>query len=646
MQKPYLGLHSRLSQTWINKYTILLILISIKIFLFKVQLANSIDLLKNLTLQSCPNIDSYSSELISLPHYLTKSANYFIKKSVSEINEKSIESIELLLSVTQSLILFTLEMVIGTYTCVLVSAIDGSVDVAVNSTEKIIGWVNNSLDGLTNDIEDGLTDLSRLLNKAVSAYEDVKDFFDGDDDQNNRTISNINLTVSSIKNLKIPSSINTNLEKLRDNTPDFQTVKNDTEKLINYPFYLIKNKIQNKSLLSLDNDNSSVLLYESPIQNSYICSDNSDKIFKFYKDLSNDISLVARILIIILVLLSIVLILPVIFQQCLYYKKLVLLKSSLDSNIDSSINKPDPIEVFESTFHKTQHKVGVKVSKLFKHERQTNVRWLVSYILSSRALIVLMLSICGFLSVLLQYLILVILKRSMSKNSFFFKDIKSEFQSKLSDSITSWTDSTNHYLSYHENSINDDLFTSIKYTTSELNSTVAEFVTKMDSAIARTFNNTILYNPVKSIVGCVIENKLIKIEKGLTWINGKAHISFPRVNDTYIYTAFDTNGNSTANTTTNATNKIQNLTRNLESSVQSSLKLIISQYEHSLMIEVYISIGLFVIWFSQLIIGLVIILITNYRDSNLSSPALAEKNISYPIRIRKDINPFSDKNML
>lgn len=48
---------------------------------------------------------------------------------------------------------------------------------AVNSTEPIISWVNDSLSTITNDIETGLTDISSLLNKVVKEADEVKNFF-------------------------------------------------------------------------------------------------------------------------------------------------------------------------------------------------------------------------------------------------------------------------------------------------------------------------------------------------------------------------------------------------------------------------------------------------------------------------------------
>lgn len=88
-----------------------------------------------------------------------------ILKSIEEINEKTLETLDLIVTGAENIIIFALEMIVGTYACVLVSTIDGAVDVAVNSTESVISWVNDTLSDITDDIEDGLTDVSKFLNK-------------------------------------------------------------------------------------------------------------------------------------------------------------------------------------------------------------------------------------------------------------------------------------------------------------------------------------------------------------------------------------------------------------------------------------------------------------------------------------------------
>lgn len=124
---PYLQLKDRISQAWLNKYTILLTLIALKLLLFQQSLNSSLNTSKLYTLESCPTIDSYVSNLVSFPHYIAKSSNFLILKTIEEINEKTLETLGLIVTGTENIIIFALEMIVGTYACVLVSTIDGAV---------------------------------------------------------------------------------------------------------------------------------------------------------------------------------------------------------------------------------------------------------------------------------------------------------------------------------------------------------------------------------------------------------------------------------------------------------------------------------------------------------------------------------------
>ncbi|CCH43779.1 Plasma membrane fusion protein prm1 [Wickerhamomyces ciferrii] len=626
--KPYLTLKDRISQAWLNKYTILLILIALKLLLFHQSLNSSLENAKNYTLNTCPTIDTYVSNMISFPHYIAKSSNFLILKTIDEINEKTLDGLGLILTGAENLIIFALDMIIGTYACILVSTIDGAVDVAVNSTEHIIGWVNDSLVDITDDIEDGLTDISKLVNKAVDAAEKVKDFFDGDDSKNDTdAFKHVNLSIDALKNLNIPSSINSKLDELKDKTPDFEEVKNKTENLIKTPFEMIREKLSNTTVMNTQGDE----LFVPELKTVTICSDNSDKINKFYHDLSKDITIMVKIFVALLVIGSIMALIPIIWEEFRLWRRLRLLEKNVQNN-------SDPIEIYDQTFNKIPSMIGLKTSNLITTENslQLKIRWLISYILSSRALILLGIAMAGILAVILQFIILSILIKSMNKANSPFDDITNSITTHIDDSITEWTDSTNDYLQNKETDINEDLFKWVKIATDSVNDTISTFVEDMNDAISTAFNGTILYNPVKTIVGCVIENKLIKIEKGLTWIHDNAEISLPRVEDEYLTQAWS---NETTNGTQGdiggITNKASGMISKTEDLMSSMLKTLIKQYKKSLMFELYISLVLLGLWFLQFIIGLLMLWI-NQTWFNKNQQPTGILQIGYPRQLTED----------
>lgn len=614
-QTPYLLLRERLSQTWINKNTIILALMAVKLVIFATSLQSTLETAKYYTLSSCPTIDSMASSAVSIPHYLSKSANYMIQKSIQEINDKTVDTLSLMLTGAEALIIFSLEMIVGTYACVLVSTIDGAVDVAVNGTESVISWVNGTLGNIVDEIEDGLGDLTKVINKVIDTAEKATRLFDDDDDDDgdtSTTFKKVNLTVASLRNLHIPSSINDKLEQLNENTPDFDSVKNKTEALIREPFDLVKKKITNATLISGDDEG----LYTPALQNVQICSDNSDSINNFYNDLAQTVHRVMVILVVLMFTVALFVIIPSVISELRKWRKLQNLHNKLDFK-SQELQPHDPITVFEDTFNRYPSTAGKFASKFSSNpSRQLSIRWFMSYIFSPRASIVLGLSLAGFLVIIAQFIMIKALESSISNQQSPFNSISSSLTSKVSESIANWTDSTNTYLETREDTINEDLFSWIQTTTDAVNITISTFVDDMNDAIANAFNGTILYDPVKTIVGCVIEDKLIRMEKGLTWVHDNAEISLPRVSEKYLSLAFDDSSNSTsANVTSSIGNSTQDYSQtalmsktnelmdNAESLMGNILQKVITQYKKGLMIEVWIAVALFIIWLSQILIG-------------------------------------------
>ncbi|CAI4737165.1 CFF_collapsed_G0045470.mRNA.1.CDS.1 [Saccharomyces cerevisiae] len=138
---------------------------------------------------------------------------------------------------SEGLVNFAIDLYLGTYACLIVSAVDGTVDVATNTTEKLISLVNDTVSSVANELDTGLNDISKIINKVIKAASKVENFFTGDDDDSNMTssIKSVNLTISALHNLYIPSSINDKLEELSAKTPDFAQVKNTTKNLISVP---------------------------------------------------------------------------------------------------------------------------------------------------------------------------------------------------------------------------------------------------------------------------------------------------------------------------------------------------------------------------------------------------------------------------
>lgn len=253
------------------------------------------------------------------PHYLGVMGNYLIEKGMEETVKATLETLSLIVYASEGLLNFAIDLYLGTYACLLVSAVDGTVNVATNTTEKLIGLVNDTVSSVANELDSGLNDISKVINKVISAASKVENFFTGDDDDDGNmtsSIKSVNLTISALHNLYIPSSINNKLEELSAKTPDFAQVKNSTKNLISIPFNEVRKNIKSVNASKLIGDTS--VLYVPPVSISNgtgICSSNQSEILAFYAILRQVLKITTIVCVIILTCFAISAIIPVAWNE-------------------------------------------------------------------------------------------------------------------------------------------------------------------------------------------------------------------------------------------------------------------------------------------------------------------------------------------
>lgn len=142
----YLQLGDKLSQIWLNKYTLALLLAMLKLLFFSQSVQHAIEASQAYILSNCYNIDAFYSKVTdNTPHYLGVMGNYLIEKGMEETVKATLETLSLIVYASEGLLNFVIDLYLGTYACLIVSAVDGTVDVATNTTEKLIGLVNDTV---------------------------------------------------------------------------------------------------------------------------------------------------------------------------------------------------------------------------------------------------------------------------------------------------------------------------------------------------------------------------------------------------------------------------------------------------------------------------------------------------------------------
>ncbi|KAL0940573.1 plasma membrane fusion protein prm1 [Colletotrichum truncatum] len=518
---PYLGLTARLSQIWLNRWTILLLLVLLRIVILIASLNDNVDEANTKALTACSKVEDIGSAMASMPHYLSVGVNELSAKGIEKTLDGMVAVLGLVLTGVQNLIIFVINMLTSMYTCLITAFIHGGLDVAADVTKKVTDAMNQAVGAITNTIDDKAKSLQDGINKAADAIEDsilgkvLPDF------------PKVDFTgpVSELRDIKIDTNgFVSDLNKLNDDLPTFEEVQNMTAEAIAFPFNLLKQTI-NDAYKGYKFDRSIFPVAQK--QALKFCSTNND-IAEFFDGLRDKIRKARIIFIVVLSILAALVIAPMAYLEIMRWRR-----ERKHARIVSS-GQYDSMDVVYIASRPMTASYGIKFSSYFKGKRQIMVRWAIAYATSLPALFVLALAIAGFFSCLCQYIILVGVEKEVPALARQVGNFAGDVVNTLEDVSKEWADDANSVVLSTQNEINNDLLGYVTNATSAVNDTLNTFTNTMTTGLETVFNGTILINPIKDVVRCTIGLKVESVQKGLTWVHDHSQVSFPLfANDTF-----------------------------------------------------------------------------------------------------------------
>lgn len=321
--KPYMGLGARLSQIWINPHTIFLILIIVKITSF----VSTIDTLLNAAEQStennCGAAEKIASYALGSPHDLAYGATIMFEKGVHYGITGLLSLIYMLLQILQEVAYFVLSTMVGTYACLLTAAVDEVADVGLSVATDVIGFANATVNAVVDGLEDGLNAIEQAVESVTDVINSIHGVFNPDNNKTNDTwtIDNIDINISGLKNLTIPSSVTQSITDLKSKVPNYQQVKNETQNVISLPFNALFKEINSTiSAQKISYNTSAVTLPPQP--SVYFCSAASvnsqtglTPLQVFFNVLHTIIHDILKVIVILLVIAAIIVCLPVAYKE-------------------------------------------------------------------------------------------------------------------------------------------------------------------------------------------------------------------------------------------------------------------------------------------------------------------------------------------
>lgn len=600
---PYLGLRARLSQVWINRWTILLLLVLVRILIAISGLHNDLGSAKNEAMSACNGVESIGSAMASMPHYLAAGVNELAGSGV----EKAVQGLMTMLLMTitgvEELIVFYVNMLTGTYMCLITLVVAGALHAALSLIEDVTGFLNSTLKGIGDDIASGIGDFQKDLNKFTSGINSIPEAF-GKKGPTVPTID-VNSSITKLQNLELPANMTADLNKLNSSIPTFQDVQNFTDNIIRMPFEEVK-KLVNGSLHFSFNRS---LLPVPQKEELIFCSDNNG-IGKFFDDLADIADIAKRVFLSVLLILAILACVPMAYQEVRRWRTM---KQRAELVADKSFDPMDVIYIASRPYTAT---AGIKAAAPFQStKKQVLVRWVIAYATSTPALLVLSLGVTGLLACLCQYILLKLVAKEIPALANELGDFAGLVVNKLNNASESWANGTNTAIMGVNNDINHNMLGWVNTTTGAINATLNAFINESTKVLNDTFGGTILYQPVTGIFECLIGLKVASIEKGLTWVSDNAKVDFPEVNGSVfsLGAAASLADSSSSGGSNTSASFLSSPGSDAENKIAGAVATVVKHLEDAIRTEAIISTCVLMLWVIIVLVGIVRALFLAYR---------------------------------
>ncbi|KAL9640350.1 MAG: hypothetical protein Q9204_000741 [Flavoplaca sp. TL-2023a] len=592
---PYLGLRARLSQIWLNRWTILLFLILVRLLLAVADLDGSVGRAKSEALEACTSVESAASSLVSMPHYMSRGVNELAASGV----EKAVRGLRSMLFLTitgvEELVVFFINMLTSTYLCLITLVVSGSLRAALKIIDDANDFLNKTLGDIGRGVKKGIEGFSEDLNKFTGALNSIPQIFGG----GKGGIPKINLDddLDKLDNVQLPDSINQGLDKLNDSIPNFTEVQNFTNNALRFPFEQVK-KLINESLGVFEFNRSLLPIPQKDKLN--FCSTNNG-ISDFFDGIAGTLNTARRIFIGVLVVAAILVCIPMAYIEIRRWRNL------RDRAVVVRDHAKDPQDVVYTVSRPYTSNLGIKLaSKAKSSKKQDLVRWVIAYATSTPALLLLSLAITGLLACLMQYILLKTLQREVPKLAAEIGDFAGKVVDSLDNASAQWAIGTNQAISSTSKDINQDVFGWVNTTTDAMNDTLNVFIDETTKVMNKTFGGTILYDPVKEVFNCLIGLKVAGIQKGLTWVHDHAHVDFPLfANNTFSLGAAASRADDNKDPAhiSSAESFFADPEAETTDKITRAIEKVVKHFENGIRTEALISISLLLLWFVNLFLG-------------------------------------------
>jgi len=511
---PYLGLRARLSQTWINRWTVLILLVLIRL-LFAIGSTNQlIEGARSDALSACIEVEKVASSVVSLPHYMAQGINSLTVTGINKAVDGVHDMLDYTVTGVETIVEWYIGMVTDTYLCLATFAVGGSLDAAVGILDDASGYLKTSLNGISGDLSGAASKLETEINSLVSGINIVTG--------SGAPKVDFSSEITALNNLQLPANLTTELQTLKGSIPTFAQVKNITDTLISIPFEEVRT-LMNQAWGNYSFNSS---LLPVPAKDTVsICTGNSNNdINIFFNDLRDVSHKMRNVFLGVLITAAILACIPAALLELRRWAKL-----QLRSHIVRRFAF-DPLDALYLSARPYTSDAGRWVAGRFSNSKtQVLMRWFVAYCTTLPALLLLAIALAGFISCLFQYVLLKAIEKEAPALAAEIAGAIDDVVNKVNNASTAWASDTNGVLSKATDEINNNLLGWVNITTTAVNNTLNKFVDETVGTLNETFFGTPFNNAIQEVYNCLIGLKVQGIQNGLTWVSQHAQVNFPTV---------------------------------------------------------------------------------------------------------------------
>lgn len=588
----YLNFPESLTQIWLHKYIIVLILLIFKVLLFTKTLARTISSNKSVANHACQSYHSFQQQAAQVPSMATEIIDNVVETFVQNLKHHVLLLLSMTISIIKSFISFLIELYLGTLTCLCTAFTKGALHILTDATRHIVDSVDHAVNEFLKAFNKSLGGLSTLVNGVITTFQAIKSLFSHKKvDDLSSAVNEVNLTASTIKNISIPTGFIDDLSNLTHKIPDFEDVLSNFTHFVNSPLDLLQKDI--KSHVAV-NDTS-----WKPLSLSIKSSQNvSSSCTQLDHDFDHAVKIIHQTSHWITIGLCIAILVTIAALSLAEYrhwkrKQQVVAEMTLTPDQTSMGNLLDA----------SKNRLW---SVIMRTSINYRLKWLLNYCFTATATTVLLIGLAGILVVGLQYVLLSLVKHKLGDVSH-----NQQFANNTQPTMDHFLVNTQRALDISLETLNDQLFGSIDNTSEELYEKLVHLEHKLNDTVGSVFGHTPFASVAQTIVYCTIGRKLEKIEHGLQWIHHYLEISSPTLNRGKIEQTVQRSlvGSSQDNEDNGG----------FLGFVETLINTMVKGYEESLLIELIVSCSLIGAWLLFVIFACSILLFREFINNRVVS---------------------------